>query len=347
MKKTIALTGGGTAGHVTTNLNLIPYLIPNFDKIIYIGSQTGLERDMVKDKVAYYPITTTKLNRSLSISNLFIPYRLYQGYKEAKKLLIENNVNVVFSKGGYVSLPVVLACNKLHIPLIIHESDLTLGLANRIAARFANTVCTTFKETATMVKNGVYTGAPLNNIAPLSQNVARVKNMYNLPNNRPICLVVGGSLGAKNINDLVITNLDYLTKTHFILHITGKGKSPKIKHENYASIEFTLYIKEILSLTDIAITRGGANMIFELLQANIPMLIIPLEKGSRGDQVKNGSYFAEHNYALLLRERDSKNFVSMFDSLIARAPFMRKVNHHILPNNSLDKLAEIIIKTAK
>ena len=346
MTKTIALTGGGTAGHVTTNLNLIPKLRPQFENIIYIGSQNGLENDMIAGTdVKFYPITTTKLKRSLSISNLLIPYRIYVGYKQAKKILLENNVNMVFSKGGYVSVPVVLACNKLNIPLIIHESDLSMGLANRIGARFAKAVCTTFKETAEHVRNGVYVGAPITLSPPLASNVARVKNMYNISSTKPLCLVVGGSLGASAINELVLKNIDLLTATHFVLHLTGKGKNKHgYKHRDYTQVEFTPYINELLSITDVAITRGGANMIFELLQANIPMLIIPLEKGSRGDQVKNAEYFATHNYALLLRESNATNFANSFTNLINRAHIMRTNNRHILPTDSLDKLASLIIK---
>ena len=349
MSKTVVLTGGGTAGHVTTNLNLIPRLRSSFDNIIYIGSREGIENELVKkSNTMFYPITTTKLRRSLSISNLIIPYRLFVGYREAKKILLENHVDVVFSKGGYVSVPVVLASSRLNIPIIIHESDLTMGLANRIGARYAKFVCTTFKETATQAKNGVYIGAPINFVPPIENNIARVKKMYNVNSAKPLCLVVGGSLGASAINKLVQDNIDYLTKSHFVLHITGKGKnSPKLKHPDYTQVEFTPYINEILAIADIAITRGGANMIFELLHANIPMLIIPLEKGSRGDQVKNAEYFAQHNYALLLREGDKAQFRDAFNSLRLRAPFMRNNNRHILPTDSLAKLADLIIQSVK
>ncbi len=289
MNRTIVLTGGGSAGHVTPNINLIPYINSHFNKIIYIGSSDGIEKELTSTlPLEYYAIPTTKLKRSLSISNLFIPYKLYLGYREAKKILIENEANVVFSKGGYVSVPVAFACAKLNIPLIIHESDLSLGLANKIAKRFAKFVCTTYRETAQNLANGLFVGAPVKFTTPKEQDINRVKNMYHI-GYKPVCLVVGGSLGAKTINEVVWKNLDALTKTHHILHLTGKGKSNNsIKHCDYTQIEYTPYINEILSFTDIAITRGGANMIFELLSYDIPMLIIPLEKGSRGDQVQNG-----------------------------------------------------------
>jgi len=347
MSKTIALTGGGSAGHVTPNINLIPYINSYFNKIIYIGSESGIEKELTESlPLEYFSIPTTKFKRSLALSNLLIPYKVYLGYKAAKKILIDTQADVVFSKGGYVSVPVAFACSRLHIPLIIHESDLTMGLANKIARRFANKVCTSFRETANNLENGLFVGAPLISSPPRAEIVKRLKNNYHIE--RPVCLVVGGSLGAKTLNELVWKHLDLLTKTHHVLHITGKGKSkPNIKHNHYTQLEYTTYMREILTLTDIAITRGGSNMIFELLSANVPMLIIPLEHGSRGDQVNNGEYFANKGYALLLREKNLNSFPETFSSLLARSKFMRFNNRHVLPTNALDKIAATLIECAK
>jgi len=348
MNKTIVLTGGGSAGHVTPNINLIPYINSFFDKVIYIGSENGIERELTSAlPLEYYPIPTAKLKRSLALSNLLIPYKLYLGYREAKKILQNTKANVVFSKGGYVSVPVALACGRLHIPLIIHESDLSIGLANKIAKRFAKHVFTTYRETASNLTNGMFVGAPINKNQPNEQTIKRVKNMYNI-GIMPVCLVVGGSLGAKTLNEIVWKNLDSLTKNYHILHLTGKGKSnPNIKHSNYTQIEYTPYMNEILSFTDIAITRGGSNMIFELLNANVPMLIIPLEKGSRGDQIANADYFTRKGYALTLREKNLDKFLDTFSSLTSRSKFMRFNNRHVFPKNALEKIANTLIECGK
>ncbi len=347
MSKTIVLTGGGSAGHVTPNINLIPYITPYFNKIIYIGSENGIEKDLISTlPIEYFAIPTTKFKRSLALSNLLIPYKVYLGYKEAKKILTDTQADVVFSKGGYVSVPVAFACAKLHIPLVIHESDLTMGLANKIARRFAHKVCTSYRETATNLNNGLFVGAPILNSTPKPEIVKRLKTNYHIE--RPVCLVVGGSLGAKTLNELVWRHLDLLTQSHHVLHITGKGKSnPRIKHSDYTQIEYTTYMNELLTLTDIAITRGGSNMIFELLSADIPMLIIPLEHGSRGDQLQNANYFVRKGYALMLREKNLDSFPESFSSLVARSRFMRFNNRHVLPTNALDKITSTLIECAK
>ncbi len=348
MSKTIVLTGGGTAGHVVPNINLIPYLNSHFDNIIYIGGEAGIEKDLTASlPLTYYSIPTTKLKRSLALSNLLIPYKVYLGYRAAKKILTDTQPSVVFSKGGYVSVPIAFACARLGIPLIIHESDLSMGLANKIARRFAKSVLTTYRETADNLSNGIFVGAPMQLDMPKAENIRRVKNMYHI-SPKPVCLVVGGSLGATTLNKLVWQYMPLLTRTHHVLHITGKGKSdPKIKHQDYTQIEYTPYMREILTLTDIAITRGGSNMIFELLSANIPMLIIPLERGSRGDQLENGEYFARKGYALLLREKNLDKFADTFSSLVSRAKFMRFNNRHVLPTNALNKIATTLIECAK
>lgn len=346
MSKTIVLTGGGTAGHVTPNINLLPYINSYFDKIIYIGGD-GIEKELTAHlPLDYYTIPTAKLKRSLAISNLLIPYKVYQGYREAKKILLATKADVVFSKGGYVSVPVAFACSRLHIPLIIHESDLTFGLANRIAKRFAQKVCTTYRETAHPLKNGLFVGAPIVSSPPKDANIRRVRSMYHI-SPLPVCLVVGGSLGAQKINELIWKNLALLTRSHHVLHITGKGKAnPSVKHPHYTQIEYSPYMNEVLTFTDIAITRGGSNMIFELLASDIPMLIIPLERGSRGDQIANAEYFARKGYALVLREKNLASFPESFSSLVARSKFMRFNNRHILPTNALEKIASTLIECA-
>lgn len=346
---TIVLTGGGTAGHVIPNLNLIPLLLSKFDRIVYIGSNGGIEQTMLAEhpEVQYFPIETVKLRRSLSLKNLLIPFKLAKGRKQAIKLLEEIKPSVIFSKGGFVAVPVALASKKLHIPLVAHESDFTLGLANKLSKSSASVICTTFKDTADCLKNGVYVGPPLPKSSVTASDKARARQMYNLRGDKPICLVIGGSLGAESINNAVWGCLDSLLKTHQILHITGKGKSNKnIKKDGYTQVEFVTNMPAILELVDVAITRGGSNMIFELLAHSIPMLIIPLSKGSRGDQVQNALYFEKKGYALSLLEPElSPDALSKsFKKLVEHSPIIRAHTRHAVPKDSLEKILSLILK---
>ncbi len=346
---TIVLTGGGTAGHVVPNLNLIPLLQKNFDRIVYIGSENGIEREMLNglNGVEYIPIPTTKLRRSLDIKNLLIPFQLAKSKKLAKRALLASDPCVIFSKGGYVGLPVALASRKLKIPLITHESDFSLGLANKIASKSARVVLTTFPDTADTLNNGLYVGPPLKNSEITQAEKNRVRQMYNIALNRPLLLIIGGSLGAKKLNETIWSALDSLLKTHQIVHITGKNKgNSEIKREGYTQIEFTKFMPVLLEICDVAITRGGSNMIFELLNKSVPMIIVPLSKGSRGDQVENALYFEKKGYALTLMddELNKNTLLQTFQNLLTRAPIMRANTQHALPHDSLQKIVSQIMK---
>lgn len=348
---TIVLTGGGTAGHVTPNIALIPILREHFDKIIYIGSDLGPERELVSQfrDIEFYAITTTKLLRKVTLKNLLIPFRFLEGRAQAKKILKKAQPDVIFSKGGFVSLPVVFAGKALKIPMVAHESDLSLGLANRITRKNFHTICTTFSETADSLPNGLYVGAPYQKKNFTAAEQTKIRRELNL-NNMPICLILGGSQGASAINNLVTDNLTALTRTHQIIHITGHGKLNKlIKKPNYHPIEYTSDLAILMSMADIAITRGGSNMIFELLSYNVPMLIIPLSKGSRGDQIENARNFTKKGYALMQMEEnlDSKLFLERFGDLVAAAPKIRAVSKHALPTDGLQKIVATILKCKK
>ncbi|MBQ7977204.1 MAG: UDP-N-acetylglucosamine--N-acetylmuramyl-(pentapeptide) pyrophosphoryl-undecaprenol N-acetylglucosamine transferase [Clostridia bacterium] len=351
-KNTIVLTGGGTAGHVIPNLNLLPLLLEHFDRIVYIGSKNGIEHALISEypQIEFFPIETVKLKRSLSLQNLLIPAKLMTGRKQAIRLLKEIEPSVIFSKGGFVSVPVALASKKLNIPLISHESDYTLGLANKLTQNYSTAICTTFKDTAERLKNGIYVGAPLPCTAVSQQDKMRARQMYNLNSDKPLCLIVGGSLGAESINKNVWGALDTLLKTHQVLHITGKGKlNSEIKREGYTQVEFVSNMPALLEIADVAITRGGSNMIFELLAHSIPMLIIPLSKGSRGDQVENAEYFEQKGYSLTLLESEltPDTLASTFTKLIERAPLIRAQTRHAVPKDSLEKILSIILKNKK
>ena len=347
-KSTIVLTGGGTAGHVTPNLALIPLLEKYFDNIVYIGSQTGPENELTKEykNVVFYPITTVKLVRGLTLKNLLIPFKLIKGRREAKQILKEVNPDIIFSKGGFVSVPVVLAGKKLKIPMIAHESDLSLGLANKITRKDFDVICTSFKDTAESLPNGVYVGSPMKQTLISQSDKTRIRQLYNLDNNKPICLIIGGSQGAESINKAVIAILDHILKTHQVLHITGKGKLTSLKKPGYHPVEYVENLPVLLTIIDIAITRGGSNALFELLNNQIPMLIIPLSRGSRGDQIQNAEYFEKKGYALTLLESNltPQTLKESFDKLVALAPAIKASTKHAVPSDTLTKICNLINK---
>ena len=348
--KTIVLTGGGTAGHIIPNIALLPELKKRFERIVYIGSGAKIEKSLLKEfsYVEYFEITTAKLKRKLTFENLKIPFRIIKGKKESLKILKEIKPSIIFSKGGFVALPVVLAATKLKIPMIAHESDLSLGLANKLVKNKFKAICTTFKETAAKLKNGVFVG-PVVRKEITKGNANSFKQKYNITSNKPILLILGGSQGSNEINILVENNLDELTKTHQVVHIRGNGKlNKKIKNPNYIQVEFCENMADVYAATDLCITRGGSNTIFELLLNNIPMLIIPLKKGSRGDQIENAKYFEKNNFAvaLLKKQISSADFLSGFNTLKSKAKKIRTTTKN-LENNAVEKIIQLIEKETK
>ncbi|MBE5738267.1 MAG: undecaprenyldiphospho-muramoylpentapeptide beta-N-acetylglucosaminyltransferase [Clostridiales bacterium] len=298
--KTIVFTGGGTGGHIMPNISIIERIKDKY-KIYYLGTN-GMEKDIISNLkyVNYIEVPAVKFTRSLTPKNLLIPLKLFQSIKTCKKILKEISPNLIFSKGGYVSIPVCLAGQKLNIPTITHESDLTIGLANRIIARKSKYLCCSFLDTALQYqKNAIHTGSPIR------QQIYHGKTEHLLQNTKidttkPIITVVGGSLGAQAVNDLIWQNIDKLTQSYTIIHITGKNKINKtIKNTpHYIQIEFTEKIEDYFKLSDLIISRAGSNTIFELLALKKPMLLIPLPKtSSRGDQILNAKNFQKKGYA--------------------------------------------------
>ncbi|MBO5713501.1 MAG: UDP-N-acetylglucosamine--N-acetylmuramyl-(pentapeptide) pyrophosphoryl-undecaprenol N-acetylglucosamine transferase [Clostridia bacterium] len=303
MKK-IVLTGGGTAGHVTPNLAILPYLKKHFNEIYYIGSTNGIEEKLVKDKkVTFYGINPTKLIRGFNLKNLLIFYKLLKSVNDAKKILSDIKPNVVFSKGGFVGLPVTIAAKKLKIPVVIHESDLTLGLANKISTNYADKLLTTFLETAKGRKNAEFVGAIVRDEL---FTVTKLEGLryYGFSGKKPIILVTGGSQGARAINNAIISILPNLLKDYNVLHLVGKNNLTNVEFEGYKQVEFT-DMKYAYACCDYAVSRAGSNTAFELITLNIPTLFIPLPKGnSRGDQVDNAKFFTKKGLCYTLFEQD-------------------------------------------
>ena len=311
--KRIVLTGGGTAGHVTPNIALIPRLRElNYD-ICYIGSYDGIEKKLIEEfHIPYYGISSGKLRRYFDPKNFSDPFKVLKGIGEARRTLKELKPDIVFSKGGFVSVPVVLAAQRLHIPVIIHESDLTPGLANKICIPSAAKVCCNFPETLSHLPAGkaVLTGSPIRQEL-LRGNAIAALEFCHFTANKPVILVMGGSLGSAAINDTIRGVLPELLKNFQVIHLCGKGKlDPHLTDvQGYVQFEYIKdELRDLFALADIVISRAGANAICELLALHKPNILIPLSaKASRGDQILNARSFEAQGFSIVLEEESVTN----------------------------------------
>ena len=308
MKK-IVLTGGGTAGHVTPNIALLPGLQELGYEVHYIGSYEGIESRLIADfDIPYYGISTGKFRRYLDPKNFSDPFRVIKGYTEARRILKELKPDIVFSKGGYVSVPVVRAAASLKIPCIIHESDMTPGLANKLCIPVARKVCCNFPETMQYLPKdkAVLTGSPIREELSKGNKIAAL-DLCGFDANIPVIMVIGGSLGAANVNKAVRDALPELLKDFQVVHICGKDKIDNmlLTTRGYKQFEyFKAELKYIFAMADVVISRAGANAICELLALQKPNLLIPLMAGSRGDQILNAKSFESQGYSKVLMEDD-------------------------------------------
>lgn len=309
--KRIILTGGGTAGHVTPNLALIHHLLKDNWEIHYIGTKDGIECDLVSrfEFVRYHSIQSGKLRRYADVKNLTDPFKVAFGIVQSVFLVSKIKPAVVFSKGGFVSVPVCIAGFFNSVPVIIHESDLTPGLANRIASKFATKICTSFPETVPMFKgrDSVFTGTPIRDEL-MRGNAEKGRSFCGFGKDKPVILVVGGSLGAQAINLCVRENIPKLLKNFDIVHICGKNNIDlKFKNiEGYVQFEYlNEQMSHVLAMSDLVVSRAGSNSINEFLELKKPNLLIPLPKSaSRGDQVLNAEVFEKKGYSKVLRQED-------------------------------------------
>ncbi|MFD1037607.1 undecaprenyldiphospho-muramoylpentapeptide beta-N-acetylglucosaminyltransferase [Virgibacillus byunsanensis] len=309
-KKRILFTGGGTAGHVIVNLALIPVFQREGWEVDYIGSKNGIERKLISqlDEVTYYPISTGKLRRYMSKENLKDPFKVLKGTAQAWRIIGKRKPSIIFSKGGFVSVPVVLAGKMRGIPSVIHESDFTPGLANKISTPFTQKVLATFPETMDYLpkKKAEYVGAVIRD--ELFQG-SRKKGleMCGFTDPKPVLLIMGGSGGSEKINETVRNSLDQLLTEFHVIHICGTGKIDEtIERKGYKQFEYVdEELKDLFAATDYVLSRAGANAIFEFLALRKPMLLIPLSKGaSRGDQIINAKSFMEKRYARVMQEEN-------------------------------------------
>ena len=310
MKKRIVLTGGGSTGHVAVNLALIPYLLERDWEIYYIGSRDGIEVSLMKEfkDVTYFPISTGKLRRYIDIKNVKDPFNILKGIIQSRKIIKQVQPSIIFSKGGFVSVPVILAGASRKIPIISHESDITPGLANKLSLPFVKKICYTFPEAKHHIpaEKAVFLG-PIVRKELHQGNAEAAMKMCKFTVNKPGLLVMGGSQGSEAINKAVRSNLDLLVKTFNVIHLCGKGKIDSSLHlDGYAQFEYMNHgLSDLLAITDIALSRAGSNSIFEFLSLKIPMVLIPLSKqASRGDQLLNAASFKKQGFAHVIEEED-------------------------------------------
>ena len=352
-KKIILMTGGGSAGHVTPNVALMPGLREAGFEIHYCGTADGIEKKLIAEQkdVVYHEIEAGKLRRYFSLKNLTDPFRVIKGVSQAKKLVKELKPDVVFSKGGFVSVPVVMGA-KRKCPVICHESDYTPGLANKIAARYADTVCVTFEDTLAHAggRHAVHTGTPIRREL---YGGSREKGLAFLgfSGEKPIILVMGGSLGATAINDGVRAALPELGEKFDVCHLCGKGKldesvnSPAYRQYEYISAE----LPDILAAADLVVSRSGANAVFEFLALRKPALFIPLPlEASRGDQILNANYVTGKGYAMQMDQKDvtAKTLTEKINELCERrGEFIAKMETDATLDGT-EKVLEVIVNAA-
>lgn len=312
MKK-IILTGGGTAGHVTPNLALCPELEKNGFEISYIGSYNGMEKGLVeKAGIPYYGISSGKLRRYFDLKNFTDPFRVIKGYFEARRLMKTLKPDVVFSKGGFVAVPVVIAASRAGVPVISHESDMTPGLANKLSLAFCTRICCNFPETIQYLPEdkAVLTGCPIREEL-LTGNKESGLKLTGFNDSKPVLLIMGGSLGSVKVNQAVRSILPDLLKDYQVVHLCGKGNLDETltSMPGYVQYEYMSDpLKHLFAMADIIISRAGANAICELLALQKPALLIPLSAAaSRGDQILNARSFKKQGFCDVLEEEDITN----------------------------------------
>lgn len=354
MKK-IVLTGGGTAGHVTPNIALSPELQKQGYEVHYIGSYDGIEKKLIeKLNIPYYGISSGKLRRYIDLKNLSDPFKVIKGLAQARRLLGKIKPDVVFSKGGFVSVPVVLAAKSKKIPCIIHESDMTPGLANKICIPCAQRVCTNFPETLKHLpaEKAVLTGSPIR-AELFNGNKEKGLKFCGFDDSKPVILIIGGSLGAVAVNNAVRAILPQLLEKFQIIHLCGKGKLDESLKDVKGYVQFEYIhdeLSDLMATSDIFISRAGANAICEILALRKPNILIPLSaQASRGDQILNAASFEKQGYSIVIQEEDitdEKLLAAVNDAYTNKDKYITAMKRSQL-NNSIEKITGLISTAAK
>lgn len=340
-------TGGGSAGHVTPNLALIPKLQQRSWNVHYIGSKDGIEKGIIEGAgIPYTGISSGKLRRYFDLKNFKDPFKVMMGVMEAYALIRKHKPDVVFSKGGFVSVPVVIGAWLNKVPVFLHESDITPGLANKIALRFATKIFVTFEEAKAHLpkEKVIYTGSPIREDLLKGQREKGLA-LLGFTARKPIIIVMGGSLGAKRINEAVRAALPDLLQHYQVVHLCGKGNKDESLEgtEGYQQFEYiSSELPDVLAAADLVISRAGSNSIFEFLTLKKPMILIPLSKAaSRGDQILNAQAFEKMGYCHVLYEENLEK-----DTLLESVQHIQKnrlrYKENMLRYSAENSLEEII-----
>lgn len=354
-KYKIIMTGGGTAGHVTPNLALVPKLKEKGFEIKYIGSFDGIEKEIItQNSIPFYGISCGKLRRYFDVKNFTDPFKIIKGIAQAIRILSKEKPDVIFSKGGFVAVPVVIAASIKKIPVVAHESDMTPGLANKLSEPFCDKLCVTFRESLKFIKGnkGILTGSPIREEI-LHGDKAKGKRICGFTDDKEILLIMGGSLGSKLINEEIRKNMDNLLKKFNIIHICGKGNIDKslINITGYKQFEYVSEeLPHFMKASDYIISRAGANSIFEFLALKKPTLLIPLsKKASRGDQILNSKSFEKEGYSLMLEEEAINK-----DILYKKILELKERKNELIKNmekseskNGVESIINVILKSIK
>ena len=349
--KKIILTGGGTAGHVLPNITLLPHLQELGFNVYYVGSHDGIERGLVEfSGIPYFGISSGKHRRYFSFKNFTDLFRIIKGVWDSNKVLRHVRPDIIFSKGGFVVVPLIFAAKLRGIKIVIHESDLTPGLANRLVKPFANKVLVSFPETLKYVpqKKSTLTGIPVR--ADLS-SANREEGLHFLEftkNDKPIMLVTGGSQGSAAINICVREHLPKLLEKFNVVHLCGRGNLSGITLDGYKEYEvLNKDLPNVLKASDIVVSRAGANTLFELLTLKKPNLLIPLTlRQSRGDQIVNAKSFMERGFSVVLNEEHlHEKFMGEVNDLYDNRNVYIEAMSKIELGNAAAKIVREIIET--
>lgn len=353
--KKIVLTGGGSAGHVTPNIALIPALKKAGFEIFYIGSYNGIEKKLIEDyNIPYFGISTGKLRRYFDPKNFSDPFRVLKGFTEAITLLKKIRPDIIFSKGGFVSVPVVRAASVLRIPYIVHESDMTPGLANKLSFSGAAKICCNFPETMRLLpaEKAVLTGTPIREELGMGSRKAGLE-LCGFTDDKPVLMVIGGSLGAQSVNETVRFALPRLLPDFNVVHICGKEKMDNLKLSvpGYKQFEYVKNeLKDIFAMADLVVSRAGANSICELLALKKPNILIPLStKNTRGDQMLNARSFESQGFSMVIDndELDEDILVETIEDLYEnREKFLENMSKSSL-HSATDAIVSIILEELK
>lgn len=356
-QKSIILTGGGTAGHVSLNQAIIPSLIEEGYAVHYIGSHDGIEKELITGafpNVPYHSISSGKLRRYFSMKNFTDPFKVLAGISQAYAKIRKVKPAVIFSKGGFVSVPVVIAGKLANIPVVIHESDVSPGLANKIALPFASHVFTIFQETLKYLPSdkSTCTGSIVRQQL-FEGNKARGKALCQFKGDKKVLLVMGGSLGSVVLNDALRSNLPELLVNFNVIHLCGKGNVDQSLDslKGYKQFDYvTNELSDLLYASDFVVSRAGSNSIFEFLALKKPMLLIPLSASkSRGDQILNANIFKKQGFAQVLQEEEltKHTFIKAVELLVDKKEEMLKAINEAESPKTPDEMVKLITKYGK